>query len=192
LETARPAGLYEAAPELISDYFMLRVIVMIFLLAGCKQVPMLPSLTPYKIDVQQGNYVNEEMVAKLKPGMTRAQVRFILGTPLVVDPFRTDRWDYVYLLKKGGAVMEQRRIAVIFEHDKLKRIEGDVVAAGAGAIKDETGVRSPAPAGAKPQPDVTPVKSEEKQSEPGPSPSAAPAATVPAAKVDGSVQSGSR
>jgi outer membrane protein assembly factor BamE len=168
---------------------MLRIILMIFLLAGCKQVPMLPSLTPYKIDVQQGNYVNQQMVAKLKPGMTRAQVRFILGTPLVVDPFRTDRWDYVYLLNKRGEVTEQRRIAVIFEQDKLKRIEGDVVAAGAGAVKDESGARPPAPTEAKPQPGATPAKSEEKKSEPGAPSSAAPA---PAAKADEPVQSGSR
>jgi outer membrane protein assembly factor BamE len=170
---------------------MLRIILMIFLLAGCKQVPMLPSLTPYKIDVQQGNYVNQQMVAKLKPGMTRAQVRFILGTPLVVDPFRTDRWDYVYLLNKRGEVTEQRRIAVIFEQDKLKRIEGDVVAASAGAVKDESGARPPAATETKPQPGATPAKSEEKKSEPGAPSSAAPAATAPA-KADEPVQSGSR
>jgi outer membrane protein assembly factor BamE len=153
---------------------------------------MLPSLTPYKIDVQQGNYVNQQMVAKLKPGMTRAQVRFILGTPLVVDPFRTDRWDYVYLLNKRGEVTEQRRIAVIFEQDKLKRIEGDVVAASIGAVKDESGARLPAPTETKPQPGATPAKSEEKKSEPGASSSTAPAATAPAAKADEPVQSRSR
>jgi outer membrane protein assembly factor BamE len=193
LETARPAGLYKAATRIDSgSFFMLRVILMIFLLAGCKQVPMLPSLTPYKIDVQQGNYVNQQMVAKLKPGMTRAQVRFILGTPLVVDPFRTDRWDYVYLLNKRGEVTEQRRIAVIFEQDKLKRIEGDVVAASIGAVKDESGARLPAPTETKPQPGATPAKSEEKKSEPGASSSTAPAATAPAAKADEPVQSRSR
>ena len=53
-------------------------------------------LKPYKIDVQQGNFLDQEMVAKLKPGMTRSQVRFLLGTPLIADPFHPDRWDYVY------------------------------------------------------------------------------------------------
>ena len=95
-------------------------------------MPMLPSITPYKIDIQQGNYVTQDMVAKLKPGMTRAQVRFILGTPLVVDPFRSDRWDYVYLFKKGGGEVEQRRIAVIFENDKLKYVTGDVTGSQPG------------------------------------------------------------
>jgi outer membrane protein assembly factor BamE len=64
--------------------------------------------------------------------MTRNQVRFALGTPLVIDPFRTDRWDYVYLYQKAGVLTEQRRIAVIFKDDKLVRIDGDVVAAAPG------------------------------------------------------------
>ena len=58
--------------------------------------------------------------------MTRSQVRFALGTPLIVDPFRDDRWDYIYVLQKRGRVVEQRRIAVIFENDALARIVGDV------------------------------------------------------------------
>ena len=100
----------------------------VFLLGGCSGT-VLPSLKPYKIDIQQGNYVTQEMVAKLKPGMTRAQVRFALGSPLVVDIFRTNRWDYVYMFQKAGQLTEQRQITVIFEGDKLARIEGDIVAA---------------------------------------------------------------
>jgi outer membrane protein assembly factor BamE len=72
------------------------------------------------------------MLARLQAGMTRSQVRFTLGTPLVVDPFRADRWDYVYLYSKGGEVTEQRRFAVVFKDDKLVRIEGDGVPAGSG------------------------------------------------------------
>ena len=87
---------------------------------------MLPGLTPHKIDIQQGNYVTQDMVAKLKPGMSRSQVRFALGTPLVADPFHPDRWDYVYVLQKKGEVVEQRRIVVVFKDDTLLRIEGDV------------------------------------------------------------------
>ena len=60
---------------------------LLMLISGCKQVPMMPGLTAYKIDIQQGNAVTQEMVAKLQPGMTRSQVRFALGTPLLVDPF---------------------------------------------------------------------------------------------------------
>ena len=84
-------------PTALFSYHMRLAVALVLLLAGCKQVPVLPTLTPYKIDVQQGNYVTQDMVEKLKPGMTRSQVKFLLGTPLVVDPFRNDRWDYVYL-----------------------------------------------------------------------------------------------
>ena len=130
---------------------------------------MLPTLTPYKIDVQQGNQVTQEMVEKLKPGMTRSQVRFLLGTPLVVDPFRNDRWDYVYLYYKGGQLTEQRRISVLFEQDKLKRVDGDVVAAGTDGAKKDAGAQSSAPAALKPAPAAPDAK---------PGASAAPAAPV--------------
>lgn len=97
-------------------------------LQGCINIPLLPGLKPYKIDIQQGNYVTQDMIAKLRPGMSRGQVRFALGTPLIVDPFRTDRWDYVYNLYKEGVLTEQRMVTVIFKGDVLERIEGDVVA----------------------------------------------------------------
>lgn len=93
-------------------------------LGACSDVPLL-SLTPYKLDIQQGNFVTQDMIAKLQLGMTRSQVRFALGTPLVVDPFRNDRWDYVYLYIKAGEVTEQRRLKVLFSEDKLARVEGD-------------------------------------------------------------------
>lgn len=87
-------------------------------------------ITPFKIDIQQGNQVTQEMLDRLKPGMTPAQVRFILGTPLLVDPFRKDRWDYVFIDQRRGKTVAQRRVSVMFENDVLKGIEGDVVAAG--------------------------------------------------------------
>lgn len=127
------------------------------LLAGCSSqfLPTLPGLRPYKMDIQQGNVVTQEMIAKVQPGMTRSQVRFALGTPLVVDPFRSDRWDYVYFYQKGGVTTEQRRIAVIFKDDRLDRIDGDVVPARTGgaapAVKtDKPAVPAPA---ATPQPE---------------------------------------
>ncbi len=127
----------------------------VLLLAGCsKQIlPTLPGLTPYKMDVQQGNVVTQEMIAKVQPGMSRSQVRFALGTPLIVDPFHSDRWDYVYLYQKGGVTTEQRRIVVVFKDDRLVRIDGDVVPARAGgatppATTDKPAV--PAPSAAPP------------------------------------------
>lgn len=87
----------------------------------------------YRMDIQQGNVVTQEMVAKLKKGMTRDQVRFALGTPLLADPFHPNRWDYVYRFERRGRLEEQRTLTVIFEDDRLARLEGDVVAAGAAA-----------------------------------------------------------
>lgn len=99
------------------------------LLAGCGYVPL---ITPYRMEIQQGNMVNQEMVSKLAVGMTKEQVRFILGTPLIVDPFRVDRWDYVFSRQQENRTeVEKRRVVVFFEDNKLKRLEGDVVAAGA-------------------------------------------------------------
>ncbi len=104
------------------------ILLLVLALAACRQMPDVPAaISPYKMDVQQGNVVTQEMVAKLKPGMTRSQVRFALGSPLIVDPFRTDRWDYVYTYQKQGRPLENWRLVVIFEDDRLLRIEGDAV-----------------------------------------------------------------
>jgi outer membrane protein assembly factor BamE len=103
------------------------------LLAGCSFDPIAQRVNPYRIDVRQGNYVDQAMVSQLRKGMTRDQVRFVLGTPLVVDPFRSDRWDYVYLFQPGRGAAERRVISVFFADDVLVRIEGDVTAAADGA-----------------------------------------------------------
>ena len=92
------------------------------LLAGCMLVPL-------KIDIQQGNYIDQAMVSKLKPEMTRLQVRFVLGTPLIADPFHPYRWDYVYLTGKANDVRAQHHVTVVFDGDKLARVEGDLVPA---------------------------------------------------------------
>lgn len=99
-------------------------------LAACSGSPEVTSyLSPYRIDVRQGNYVTQEMVARLKPGMNKDQVRFALGTPLVTDIFHADRWDYVYRFEPGRGEVQSRRLIVYFEDDKLVRVGGDVVAA---------------------------------------------------------------
>ena len=86
---------------------------------------------PYRIDVRQGNYVTQDMVSQLQPGMSRDQVRFVLGTPLVSDIFHADRWDYVYRFQPGKGVAQERRLTVIFEEGRLVRLDGDVRAAEA-------------------------------------------------------------
>ena len=98
-------------------------------LSGCSSVPRI--VNEYKIDVQQGNVLTQEMVSQLKPGQTKDQVRFILGTPVLADVFHTNRWDYVYRLQKGSTgLVEERKFTVIFDADgKLARVAGDVTAA---------------------------------------------------------------
>lgn len=81
---------------------------------------------PYRIDVRQGNYVTPEMVAQLKTGMRPDQVRFVLGTPLIVDPFHKDRWDYVYRFAPGKGELTQRRLSVHFRDGVLAEVSGDV------------------------------------------------------------------
>lgn len=131
--------------------------------SGCGMTPTIPGLPPYRIEVQQGNYVSQEMVAQLKPGMTRDQVRFVLGTPLVTDIFHADRWDYVYFREPPGKPREQRRLSVFFEKDRLARVTGDVVPAAPAAEP------APAPAPSKPAAEAKPApKPEAAQPDPGP------------------------
>ncbi|MFW5431497.1 MAG: outer membrane protein assembly factor BamE [Methylophilaceae bacterium] len=100
-------------------------------LVGCGAT--LPKIKPYKMDIQQGNVVTSEMLLKLRPGMTKSQVKFIMGTPLLVDSFHTNRWDYFYQLRKQGKIVSQRRVILDFENDLLKGVRGDVVPKGSTA-----------------------------------------------------------
>jgi outer membrane protein assembly factor BamE len=97
----------------------------------------------YTPPLQQGNVIEQDALSRLKPGMTRSQVRFLLGTPLVVDVFRNDRWDYVFFLRRQGQAPQQRRVTVMFDGDQLARIEGDVLP-GAGTVVPVPGVKADA------------------------------------------------
>jgi len=83
------------------------------------------AITPYKVEIVQGNFVSKEQVETLKPGMSRQQVRDILGTPLVSSVFHGDRWDYVFTLKRQGVPPQARKLAVFFKGGVLERFEGD-------------------------------------------------------------------
>ena len=115
---------------------LLRTLPFLLTLAACSGNVRMPEVTsvvtPYRIDIRQGNYVTQEMVAQLKPGMSRDQVRFILGTPLVADIFHADRWDYIYSFRPGRGEGQLRRFAVFFEDNRLVRVAGDVVGAEPG------------------------------------------------------------
>lgn len=80
----------------------------------------------YKINVEQGNIVTPEMAAQLKPGMTRRQVKFILGTPLVEDTFNKNRWDYLYSKRNGNKILSESRLTVEFDGDYLAKVSGDL------------------------------------------------------------------
>ena len=98
---------------------------------GCatadEYMPTWRSFGVSKRDINQGNYLSQDMVDKLKVGMTQAQVRQVLGTPLVASPFRADRWDYVYEYLRQGRVTEHRTFTVWFADSKLARWEGDAL-----------------------------------------------------------------
>jgi outer membrane protein assembly factor BamE len=127
----------------------LALLLCVISLTACSSVPNV--IKPYRIEIQQGNYVSQEMLAQLKLGMTREQVRYVLGTPLVADIFHADRWDYIYYRERPGK-FEQRKISVHFDKEgRLERIGGDVVPAGAGGPAP-----APAPAQAKPAPAENP------------------------------------
>ncbi len=84
-------------------------------------------ITPYKIDIVQGNFVSREQADALKPGMSRTQVRDILGTPLLTDIFHADRWDYVFTFRRQGVEPQARRVTVFFKGDVLERTEADAL-----------------------------------------------------------------
>ncbi len=95
--------------------------IAVILLAGCSEFPGV-----YKIDIPQGNIVTQEMVDKLRPGMSESQVRYVMGTPLITDSFNKNRWDYLYRMKQGDGTISQESITLQFdEQGKLMGLSGD-------------------------------------------------------------------
>ena len=97
------------------------------LLGGCESLQRTDSLlgliTPYRIDIVQGNAITKEQAALIKPGLTRLQVRDVLGTPLVADPFHAERWDYIFTLRRPGTDVQRRSVVVVFEGDVVKTVQ---------------------------------------------------------------------
>ncbi len=123
-------------PQRFSDPLMPRaaapaiaIALVLTLVAGCSTIdtyfPTVRSFGVYKLDINQGNYLSQDMVEKLRVGQTKQQVRVILGTPLVTSAFRDSRWDYVYEFQRQGRTLEHRAFTVYFVDDKLARWEGD-------------------------------------------------------------------
>lgn len=106
------------------------------LLGGCSITDPIHSLRPYQLDIQQGNEVTQAMLDQLRPGMTPSQVRFVMSTPLIVDPFHADRWDYVLRVEKAGRLIAKRRVTVVFHAGVLQGIE---IGASVGAAPKDAG-----------------------------------------------------
>lgn len=99
------------------------LVLVISSVSGCARLRNF-SLKPYKINIQQGNFLEEDEIDMIEPGMTRSQVRFLLGTPMVADLFNSDRWDYYYYLKIGRTGQIYRRhFIVFFEGEETVRVE---------------------------------------------------------------------
>ena len=100
-------------------------------LTGCNNIGSMEFPGVYKIGIPQGNIITQDMVDQLRPGMTKRQVIFVMGSPLVRDPFRQDRWDYIYSYQPGGGVRGQERVTVFFVDDLLIRFTGDFLPSAA-------------------------------------------------------------
>lgn len=155
-------------------------------LTGCSWLPSLPSvqgesflglITPYRMEIVQGNVVTKEQAAMVKPGMTRAQVRDILGSPMLTDVFHADRWDYVFTIKRQGTAPQQRDVVAFFKGDQLERLE----AADLPTEQEFVALISRAPRSGGPAP-VLELSAEQKQALPRPTPQP-PEPTVPTGAV---------
>jgi outer membrane protein assembly factor BamE len=108
--------------------------VLLAALAGCQSLQTSDSIfglvTPYRLEIVQGNVITREQVALVRPGLTRAQVRDVLGSPLLADPFHANRWDYVFTIRRQGAEPQLRRVVVFFKGEALESIDtgGDLPA----------------------------------------------------------------
>ncbi|PDH35103.1 MAG: hypothetical protein CNF02_03490 [OM182 bacterium MED-G28] len=108
-------------------------------LLACNNIGSMDFPGVYKISIPQGNVITQEMVDQLRPGMSKRQVTFVMGTPLVRDPFHQDRWDYIYSFQPGGGERGQERLSVFFIDDQLVGFEGDFIPS---AVADATAVGS--------------------------------------------------
>lgn len=97
-----------------------RIILLSLLLASCSYIHF---PTAYKMDIRQGNYITTEMRDKLKIGMSRTQVKFVMGTPMISDVFHANRWDYVYRMEHADKLVEEQRLTVYFDGETLSRID---------------------------------------------------------------------
>jgi len=116
----------------------MRVLLLSLLVASLSACGFVGFPGVYRIDVEQGNIISQEKADQLKYGMSRRQVRFLLGTPLVEDSFNQDRWDYLYVKRNGQDVLDHSRLTVVFSGDTLAEVHGDYTPAGWQGEKEAT------------------------------------------------------
>jgi len=127
----------------------LLVVVAALAVAGCSTVtgtfdtwmPYISQFGVYKLDVNQGNFLSQDMVDKLKEGQSKQQVRLVLGTPLITSVFRDNRWDYQYEYWKNGRLQTRRQFSVYFQDEKLARWEGDEMPKSAQELNRTAAIR---------------------------------------------------
>jgi outer membrane protein assembly factor BamE len=122
------SGALDAAHSLMNRSLRLLAALAPVVLTGCAITSpnadrVLGLVTPYRIDVTQGNVVTQELAAQVKPGMTREQVRDVLGSPLLTSAFHADRWDYTFTLRRQGVPSQQRSVVAHFKDNVLERLE---------------------------------------------------------------------
>ena len=108
----------------------LALVFLLLTITACSEFPLV-----YKVDIEQGNIIEQEAVDQLIPGLTKSQVRFILGTPINIDTFNQQRWDYIYSMSRGGGGHKQERLSLYFIDDRLEYFQGDFIPTG--AMNDE-------------------------------------------------------
>ena len=142
----RPVFLRDLIPHKISNSCSLALALGVALCSGACS-PMLPSLPslpsvpslagltdssvfkPFRLDIAQGNYLTNDTLERVRPGMRRQDVRFVLGSPLLLDPFHPNRWDYIFRFQRGTGESVTRRVTIHFDGDQVERIDADALPA---------------------------------------------------------------
>lgn len=102
----------------------IQIVLVSLLLAACSNMSTyLPTFTPYKVEIRQGNLITQDMRARIKLGMSQMQVKAALGAPLINDPYHAERWDYIYRLEERGELAENQRLTLYFDKGVLARID---------------------------------------------------------------------
>lgn len=151
-------------------------------LGGCSSLQptadkWLGVITPYRIDIMQGNVVTKELAAQVKPGMSREQVRDLLGSPLLTSAFHADRWDYVFTLRRQGVEPQRRSIIATFKDNKLEKLEAPDLPSEQEFVSS---VRPPRKGGTEP---VLALTDEQKKVLPPPVKTETPATVTPQGAV---------